>query len=68
MIVACPEALGPSVVVVLAVPALALLADALTSCCFVRRPPPVPASTVTGTLTLLLISPRQHQIQIPMQE
>ena len=65
--VAYHEALGPRVVVVLAIPALALslIANVLL---FVRRPPAVPAWTVAATLSLLLISTAStFAIQIPIQ-
>lgn len=65
--VAYHEALGPRVVVVLAIPALALslIANGLL---FVRRPPAVPAWTVAATLSLLLVSTASTvAIQIPIQ-
>ena len=65
--VAYHEALGPRVVVVLAIPALALslIANVLL---FVRRPPAVPAWTVAATLSLLLVSTAStFAIQIPIQ-
>jgi hypothetical protein len=65
--IAYHEALGPRVVVVLAIPALALslIANALL---FVRRPPAVPAWTVVATLSLLLVSTAStFAIQIPIQ-
>ena len=65
--VAYHEALGPRVVVVLAIPALALslIANGLL---FVRRPPAVPAWTVAATLSLLLVSTAStFAIQIPIQ-
>ena len=65
--VAYHEALGPRVVIVLAIPALALslIANLLL---FVRRPPAVPAWTVAATLSLLLLSTASTLvIQIPIQ-
>ena len=65
--VAYHEALGPRVVVVLAIPALALslIANVLL---FVRRPPAVPAWTVAATLLLLVVSTASTiAIQIPIQ-
>lgn len=65
--IAYHEALGPRVVIVLAIPALALslVANVLL---FVRRPPAVPAWTVGATLALLLVGTvSTFAIQIPIQ-
>jgi hypothetical protein len=65
--IAYHEALGPRVVIVLAIPALALslVANVLL---FVRRPPAVPAWTVAATLALLLVSTvSTFAVQIPIQ-
>ena len=61
------QALGPRVVVVLAIPALvlSLVTNALL---FLRRPPVVPAWTVTATLSLLLVGTVSTlAIQLPLQ-
>jgi hypothetical protein len=61
------QALGPRVVVVLAIPAIALslIANALL---WFSRPPAVPAWTVAATLVLLLVaSVSTFAIQIPIQ-
>ena len=61
------QALGARVVVVLAIPALALslIANVLL---FVRRPPAVPVWTVAATLSLLLVvTVSTFAIQIPIQ-
>jgi hypothetical protein len=65
--VAYHQALGPRVVVVLAIPALVLSLIANTLL-FVRRPPAVPAWTVAATLSLLLVGTvSTFAIQIPIQ-
>jgi hypothetical protein len=61
------QALGARVIVVLAIPAVALsiVANALL---LVRRPPAVPAWTVAATLSLLLlVAVSTFAVQIPIQ-
>jgi hypothetical protein len=61
------QALGPRIVIVLAIPALllSLIANVLL---FFRRPPPVPLWTVVVTLALLLVAiVSTVTIQIPIQ-